>query len=429
MPTPKLSPEIRTEAERLAGVAVENPQNLRREIAGKTLEQLDALSAVLEERRTQPPPESIDAMREEMDRLLQSQTIDQELVALQRVTRLARVVGVRARQEPAGMGRTVKRTVFQMLSFLESAPTGILGNIIPGLNVASTLSALMPSFARRNLMSMDIEDAIASDKRFGETINFTGLTDAQFQQIDKFMKDAVGRNETPPSVSQLVKDYLANVRERNLRSGNAQSPITIVVGDMLTGNVRTEVTKLRTDNREEQVQTAINLAAVTEVQLGDIAKYENGVLQLPETELNGKTPRAGTRAELIVRAIKEMPGAETLTVVPSGPTKIEWVDGRRMATLSMGNLPADLKNLNHLLVGGKPEKITTVSIGTNDRIGQKTAVFSYEGDKGMLNVPNNVEILAALNEKIRSLEIGDTGNRWTYDNGEFTPVTTPVPIS
>lgn len=430
----ELSPELRTQAEGLADIAEKDPAQLRQAIADKTLEQLDALSAILEERRVQPSEEAVAALREQMNALLASKTFDQRLVELQRAVRLARLVGERAQRPAPTVGRTMKRTVLQMLSFFESAPsgvTGLLGNIVPGIGLAGTLSTLMPSFARRNLLSMDIEDAIAAEQRLGEVIRFDALSNEQFQHFDTASKEAITKKEPLPSVAVLVKKYLAAARERNLRQGTPQAPITVTVADLLSGKAETEVSELRTESREQKVQAAMNLPAVTAVEFSDIARYEGGTMQLPENELQGLSPRAKTRAAVLVQAVAAMPNAEVLTVVPSGPTKIDWIDGKRTALLSLANLPKDLVVLSDLLGRGKPEKITTVSIGTNDRIGQKTIVFGYEGDQGVLSVPNRPDMLAALAEKIGGLQVGiDDGGaeRWTLENGEFTPLSAPVPV-
>lgn len=420
--SPELAPEVRRQAEMLAEVAIRNPAELKDKIAEKTIADLHVLADAIEQMREHVPDEASRAVLERIEQLTQSKTFDEKLALLQNRESLLTLADIRAPKPERSFIDTAKRQFFTVLSYIESMPTGLM-SFVPGLSAVSSITSFMPSFGRRKLAAMDIQDAIDAEKRLVETINFSGLSAAEFTSYDTFVKEAAAKGETPPSLAELVHRYLVTIRERNERAGTPRAVINVTMHDLLKNPVAEEVAVQREESQEEGIRTSLGLSRVEKVELSDIASFEDGVLKLPSSEVEGTTLKPRSRAAVMAEALKEIPNANKLVVVPEGATKVEWEgEEKRIITVSLTNRVDDLSVLNSLS-REKPEFISTISIASNDQMGRTKIRLGYENGRGVLSAPNQSELLTALSIHLQTLTIvqneGIESQTFIYKNGDF----------
>ncbi len=450
MPTPEALPAL-SPAEQLAEVVKSQPEKLREKIAASTLEQLDALARVIEEKNISVRVDSIAAIQERVDALKTAETTDQHLTELASRLSLVRLLNIKAPPEVSTSrldfaasllnvaaertkdipvlkhitgflkgvkGRSLERVWNTILATFEknpavasSAGTAILGPV--GLLIGT----LGLNFgARKRLLEIDVLDAIDNEKLVGENITFAGVAAGD---LEKFKDKLVVAN-----IPALTSTYLRD--QRKLVA--AGSPITVTLEAIL--NPETTQTKLAEQAVETKKKAVIDALKPLEISLvtfgasvsakrNNAGRYE---ITLPENDTALTSPEARTLQE----ALKKLPNAKEIIIVSERERLT--IDIIEKSIRIPVNAPEITDALNHGLSYTNPrlEKIVFATVEL------PTGTMQAKLNDGSLLLGANtsrtqaLELISGLGPLLAN---EPNGTIFTFQNGSWAAPKLPTPIS
>lgn len=436
--------------EQLAEVVHTQPEKLRESIAASTLDQLNALAKVIEDKKIPIRVDSIVAIQERVDTLNASKTTDERLEELKSRFNLVRLLAIKAPDEATtskldfaasfingaaertkdipvlkhvtGLlkgikGRSIERLWFTILATLEKNPaaattagTAILGPV--GLLVGT----LGLNFgARKRLLEISVLDAIDAEKLVGENIIFSGVAPGD---PEKF-KDKL----TTANIPELTTKYLRD--QRKLIA--AGSPITVTLEAIL--NPETTQTKLAEQAVETKKKTVIDalkplgIALVTFGTPVSAKRNNAGRLEItiPDTDNVVTSPEARTLQE----AMKSLPNAKEITIVSERERlTIDMIDKTIRIPVNTPEITNSL-NRGFLFTNQRLEKIVFATVELPN------TVMQAKLNDGTLLLGANSLRSEAL-EHISGLELllGDApnGTLFTFQNGSWAAPALPTSI-
>lgn len=450
MPTPELAPAL-SPAQRLADVVSTQPEKLRESIAASTLQELDALAKVIEDKKIPIRVDSITAIQERVDALKESQTTDQHLAELASRLHLVRLLGIKAPEVVSASrfdlaasvlngaaektkdipvlkhvtgllkgikGRSIERLWFTILATFEknpsiasSASAAILGPV--GLLVGT----LGLNFgARKRLLEISIRDAIDAEKLVGENITFASLAAGD---LEKF-KDKLATANIP----ELTSSYLRN--QRKLIA--AGSPITVTLEAIL--NPEATQTKLAEQALETKKNAVIEKLKPLDIALVTFgspvsAKRNNAgrfEMTIPEADSAMNSPEVRTLRE----AMTNLPNAKEISIVTERERLT--IDMIEKSIRIPVNAPAITEALNRGF-SYTHERLEKIVFATPAEL--PTGTMQAKFDAGTLLLGAHPSRTQAL-EQISGLEVllasAQNGALFTFQNGSWAAPAIPTPI-
>ncbi|MBP7114279.1 MAG: hypothetical protein KBA40_02380 [Candidatus Peribacteraceae bacterium] len=440
-----------SEAEQLAEVVKSQPEKLREKIAASTLDELDALARVIDEKKIAVRVDSIAAIQERVDVLEKAQAIDQHLAELNSRLHLVRLLNIKAPAEPAtskldfvasflrgtaertkgipvlsfvtGLfkntkGRSIERAWNTVLATLEKNPTvattagtaflGPIGLLVGtlGLNFG----------ARKRLLELDMLDAIDREKFIGEKITAAGIAPSD---MDKF-KDKLATANIPQLTSAFVRD------QRKLVP--AGTPITVTLEAILSPE------KTQTQLAEQQVEIKKNAVAeklkpldIALVSFGTpVAAKKNGAgryeITLPDKDDAISSPEVRKLQE----AMTVLTNAREITIGLE-KERLTLDVSAKSALIPVNALLTDSVNRGFSHSNARLERII---FATPAELPIKTMQAKF--DSGTLLLGANAYRTQAL-EQISGLdtllESAQNGALFVFNNGTWTTPATPIPAS
>lgn len=457
VPQNELAPEFKRDSAESAQVA---PKHTPIDLNTANLDQLEIYARECEEQREKLSDQILGVLKARVEELKKSKHIDEKLESLQSRVHLVRLLGIKGGPVPEDSrldqfvaapmrflaektkdtfaikhvtkflknlkGRSIERVGYMALM----APSALAGLVSPTAAIAMSVLP-MQGFAKRKLAELDVKDVIDAERLVNEKIGFVGFNATDMAQFDAFSQEKLAKREPAPTVAALTKQYVET--QRSLHPGK---PIDITMVAILKPEEgRKAIAERETDDRKTVIAkkwTSYDGIAVTDVKFDEqIVRADSGVITVSEKELETDgSPKKNTRAEALYNAIHAIQMADSIIVAPTGGTLLEWNDGKKIATVRMTGSP-DLKLLNSIIMRPKPANISAVAIGPNDKIGMDTMSLQFEGNRGILNVPPNPKLLAALESNLESLpfplDTAEQSVRWTFDGTKFTLQTKPFP--
>ncbi len=449
-------PEFRQDAPTSAPPNVPVVQDFRT----ASLDDMSRVTTAAEQKREKLNDQVINALKQRLEELKQSKVIDKELTALETHGSLVRATSMKGGPVPedsrldqfiaapmrfiaektkdtfaikhlTGFLKNVKGRSIERVAYMAMmAPSALAGLVSPAAGIAMSVLP-MQGFAKRKLAELDVKDTIDAERLVNEKIGFTGFVAVDMAQFDAFSQEKLAKREPAPTVAALTKQYI-----ETQRSLNPGKPIDITMAAILKPEEgRKAISERETDDRKTVIAkkwTSYDGIVVTDVKFDEqTVRSDNGVITVSEKELDTDgSPKKNTRAAALYDAIHTIQMADSVIVAPTGGTLLEWTDGKKIATVRMTGSP-DFKLLASIIARPKPTNISAIAIGPNDKIGMDTMSLQFEGNRGVLNVPPNPKLLAALESNIESLpfplDAAAESVRWTFDGTKFTLQTKPFP--
>jgi hypothetical protein len=315
-------------------------------------------------------------------------------------------------------GRDVKRGALIAISFIEKAP-GVLVSLITGGGFLSSFANFIPSFnfANRKLAEMDIEDTIAKNKKEGETIEFSGISSAEFTAFQALEKLKAAKGETVPVLADLVKNYI------ELQRKNAPGqPIRIRLSELQSmDELKAKVAEKETADKATTIATSLNLSDVRFDETK--TSIESGILYASTKDIEGNAVRKGSNLEKLLEIRKQLPSATSIVLAETNGIELSWTGSEKIARVSP-NTAVSLTSAETLLAKPAPSKFNTILMKNGGRA-LDTITYTLTESKDLLTVPNNPQVLKALEDKLEAIPFTgidlNKGATWKLINGEFVP--------
>ncbi len=461
---------------RWAELAEKNPNDLRREIASATMEDLDKLAGVILDVVKKPPSdEAKKVIQERLDQIKIDYHIDKYLEELEKRGRLARVLGLQGKsKEPPSSynapadylryiadgtkdipvlnwitgfgkdmdGRKLERSLFGFLALpakLGNQLTSILGVTgMPGL-----VLSYMGGFGEKKIGEMDIEDGIKKTATAGENITFGGISSEGWTQWKALVTEKLGKREKMPSLETTTKEFIQLTREEQSLDGASQPTIAVTMEalldiDTLRKRVEGKRTKQGDSDKEAKMGAEWKPADVAAVKIGTgcSAKKEKGrwIVTAPADKLDaGKPVKAETR--ILQEAIAAMPLAESVTIVTAEEPRVIDLE-EKDAKIPLGTDAKDIDVMNRVLnigaVGGLAKIVFARpgALPTGDPLqaeyAKRTLIVSANAQRNnaVMQLRGLEPLLATAtdNEQFEFLN----GGTWQKKTVTFPPLPAPV---
>lgn len=445
------APEALKEHVPLAQSIVERPLDMPAQIGVQITkaEQLNALSfVILEKQREQKltvTKEVKDAIRSRLEQL-NAATVEKNLDALRsRLTFVQQILSQpdTAAAQPAPAPQTGNFLTNMMKNF-QSTVSGGIGSLVGNLALPDfvkrgffqvmTVPQFLPggqflakSFietGERNLALMDMKDFLAQSPDFTLPTTFSNNEWAEFKRSGK-------------SIEELVAAYVSAIRANERLATTADKNITLT--KLL--NVKSRETQFESQATQTLVASikandswkTPEQADITDVKFSDTETSVDvgGALTASRADFDVATgaPREGTKAFKLAEMKRALPHATRL-VLGTEPTKgsIEWIGSSKVATIPAG-FGIALPVVDELLAMSKPESVSKVEIGDTDSLKSDTVELSFQGERGVIRMRKNTDVLTALIGTIKTLTTEENERRkWKYADGKLTPID-PVKLS
>lgn len=450
MTTPEVLPAL--SPEQLADVVQSKPEQLRASIAASTLDQLNSLAKVIDEKKIAVRIDSIVAIQERVDALKTAEkTTDQHLAELTSRLYLVRLLDIKAPPEESTSkfdfaasflqgaaertkdvpilkhitgflkgikGRSLERVWYTVLATFEKNPaaattagTAILGPV--GLLVGT----LGLNFgARKRLLEIDVLTAIDSEKLVGENVTFSGLAAGD---LEKFKDKLVTAN-----IPELTTKYLRD--QRKLIA--AGSPITVTLEAIL--NPETTQTKLveqAVETKKKAVIDALKSLDIALVTFGTpvSAKRNNAgrfEITIPDTDSAITSPEARTLQE----AMKSLPNAKEITIVSERERlTIDMIDKTIRIPV---NTPAITDTLNRGF-SYTNERLEKIVFATPAELPIGTMQAKFDAGTLLLGAhPLRTQALEQISGLEPLLASAQNGTLFTFQNGSWAAPALPASI-
>ena len=450
MPHPELVPAL-SEAEQLAEAVKAAPNQLiEQQIAGSSLDQLDAAAKVIEEKRIVIDGQARALIRARFEILKALETTDQQLAGLSSRVHLMRLLEVRApvSATPSSMdtvagvlrnmaentkevpvlknvtglfkdlkGRTIERVWYNVLALFEKNP--VLASTAAGATMGpmgSLLGLLNFNFGgRRKLLSFDVLDAIDAERLVGETITFNGIAAGDMEKFKDKLATA--------NIADLTTTYIRDQR----KLVPAGTPITVTLEAILSPEqTQTKLDEQQTETKKKAIAEQFQPIDISLVSFGTpvaARKYGAGFeITIPDKDDAVSSPEVRKLQE----AMATLVNAKDITIVSEREhLTLDLV--AKSALIPVNTTITESINRGFSYTNARLEKIV---FATPSELPINTMQAKF--DSGTLLLGANASRTQAL-EQISGLdsllESANNGDIFVFNDGSWTgSATQPTPI-
>lgn len=446
-----MTPLPETPAEQLAEIVRTEPGKVRESIALSTLDELDALAKVMEEKKIPIRVDSIAAIQERVDVLKNSQETDNQLAELSSRVHLVRLLEIKAPIEvtPSNLdfaaslingaaertkdtpvlkhvtgflkgikGRSIERLWFTILATFEknpaiatSAGTAILGPV--GLLIGT----LGLNFgARKRLLEISVLDAIDSEKLVGEKITFSGVAP---NDLEKF-KDKL----TTANIAELTTAYLRS--QRKLIA--AGSPIIVTLEAILNPEqTQTKLAEQQVEIKKNGIIEKLKPLDIALVNFGDsVSAKKNRAGRFEITIPDKDEAITSPEVRKLQEAMTSLTNAKEITIVSE--SEHLTLDLKTKAALIPVNTPTVTESLNrgfsHTNV-----RLEKIIFATPAELPTRTMQAKFDAGRLLLGAHTaRTQALDQINGLDGYLDSAANGSLFVFDKGSWTAPATPTPI-
>ncbi len=449
MPTPEVLPAL--SPDQLAEVVKSQPEKLRGQIAASTLDQLDALAKVIEEKKISVRVDSIAAIQERVEALKTAETTDQHLAELASRLHLVRLLDIKAPPEASTSkfdfaasllqgvvertkdvpilkhitsflkgvkGRSLERIFNTILATFEKNPTAATtaGTALLG-PIGLLVGTLGLNFgARKRLLEIDVLDAIDTEKLVGEKVTFSGIAPGD---LEKF-KDKLATANIPELTTKYLRD------QRKLIA--AGSPISVTLEAILNPEeTQTKLAEQALETKKNAVIEKLKPLDIALVTFGSpvSAKRNNAgrfEITIPDTDNSVTSPEAKTLQE----AMKSLSNAKEITIVSDKERlTIDIIDKTIRIPV---NTPAITDTLNRGF-SYTNERLEKIVFATPAELPTGTMQAKFDAGTLLLGAhPSRTQALDQISGLEPLLASAQNGTLFTFNNGSWAAPTLPTPI-